>query len=126
VRLATQNAPPESWQDLLALFGVPMEQHVKRADFDAFLAGYGAFRKRALEAAASPVLAGMLDMIYDQTQAIIRRTIVLPGRAEQGLKEHRAVLAAMRRGDAAEAERLRRANMRSARETLQRFHKFVL
>jgi DNA-binding GntR family transcriptional regulator len=65
-------------------------------------------------------------MIYDQTQAIIRRLIVLPDRASQGLEEHRAVLAAMRRGNAEEAERLRRANMRSARESFKRFQSFVL
>ena len=41
-----------------------------------------------------------------------RRIIILPGRAEQGLKEHGAPLKALRRGDADECERLRRANIR--------------
>jgi len=126
VRLATQKVPNESWQDLVDLFGGPMVDHVANRDFESFLAGYSLFRRRALEAANNPVLFGMLDMIYDQTQAIIRRLIVLPDRASQGLQEHRAVLAAMRRGDADQAERLRRANMRSAREWLQRFQSFVL
>ncbi|MBX9811311.1 MAG: GntR family transcriptional regulator [Burkholderiales bacterium] len=126
VRLATQNVPPESWQDLVELFDQPMEEHVKRGDFEAFLAGYDMFRRRAIEAAANPVLASMLDSIYEKTQVIARRIIVLPGRAEQGLKEHRAVLAAMRRGDALEAERLRRENMRSARDYLKRYQSFVL
>jgi DNA-binding GntR family transcriptional regulator len=126
VRLATQNVPKESWQDLVELFDRPMGEYVDKRDFESFLAGYSLFRKRALEAANNSVLFGMLDMIYDQTQAIIRRLIVLPDRASQGLKEHRAVLAAMRRGDAEEAERLRRANMRSARESFKRFQSFVL
>lgn len=126
VRLATQNVPNESWQDLVDLFGGPMGEHVAKRDFESFLAGYSLFRRRALEAANNSVLFGMLDMIYDQTQAIIRRLIVLPDRASQGLQEHRAVLAAMRRGDADEAERLRRANMRSARESFKRFQSFVL
>lgn len=126
VRLATQNVPPESWQDLVELFDQPMEERVKQGDFEAFLAGYERFRRRAIEAAANPVVAGMLDSIYEKTQVIIRRIIILPGRAEQGLKEHRAVLAAMRRGDAIEAERLRRENMRSARDYLKRYQSFVL
>lgn len=125
-RLATQNVPPESWQDLVEMFEGPMEAHVKRGDYESFLAGYGVFRRRSIEAAANPVLANMLDSIYEKTQAIIRRIIILPGRAEQGLKEHRAVLAAMRRGDADEAERLRRENMRSAKEYLKRYQSFVL
>jgi DNA-binding GntR family transcriptional regulator len=126
VRLATQNVPNESWQDLVDLFSGPMVEYVAKRDFESFLAGYSVFRKRALEAANNSVLFGMLDMIYDQTQAIIRRLIVLPDRASQGLEEHRAVLAAMRRGNAEEAERLRRANMRSARESFKRFQSFVL
>jgi DNA-binding GntR family transcriptional regulator len=126
VRLATQNVAKESWQDLVELFDGPMKKYVEKRDFESFLAGYGRFRQRALEAANNSVLSGMLDMIYDQTQAIIRRLIVLPDRATQGLQEHRAVLAAMRRGDAEEAERLRRANMRSARAHFERFQSFVL
>lgn len=125
-RLATQNVPPESWQDLIAMFDGPMEEHVQRGDYDSFLAGYGLFRRRLIMAAANPVLANMLDSIYEKTQAVIRRIIILPGRAEVGLKEHRAVLAAMRRGDAEEAERLRRQNMRSAKECLKRYQSFVL
>jgi DNA-binding GntR family transcriptional regulator len=125
-RLATQNTSPESWQDMVDMFEGPMQEYVKRGDYESFLAGYGQFRRRLIEAAANPVLAGMLDSIYEKTQAIIRRIIILPGRAECGLSEHRAVLAAMRRGDAGEAERLRRENMRSAKDYLKRYQSFVL
>ncbi|MBE0612119.1 MAG: GntR family transcriptional regulator [Burkholderiales bacterium] len=125
-RLATQNSSPESWQDMVDMFEGPMEEYVKRGDYESFLAGYGVFRRRLIEAAANPVLAGMLDSIYEKTQAIIRRIIILPGRAEHGLSEHRAVLAAMRRGDPEEAERLRRTNMRSGKDYLKRYQNFVL
>ena len=126
VRLATKNVPKERWQDLVELFNAPMKRYVEANDFESFLAGYGQFRQRVLEAADNRVLSSMLDMIYDQTQTIIRRLIVLPGRAGVGLEEHRAVLAAMRKGDAEEAERLRRANMRSARAHFERYQSFVL
>jgi len=125
-RLATQNVPPEFWQDLVEMFDAPMQAHVARGDYESFLAGYELFRRRLLEAAANPVLSNMLDSIYEKTQAVIRRIMILPGRAEIGLNEHRAVLAAMRRGEADEAERLRRLNMRSAKEYLKRFQSFVL
>ncbi len=125
-RLATQNSAPESWQDLVEMFDGPMGEYVKQNDYESFLAGYGMFRRRLIEAAANPVLAGMLDSIYEKTQAIIRRIIILPGRAEHGLSEHRAVLAAIRRGDAEEAERLRRVNMRSGKDYLKRYQSFVL
>lgn len=126
VRLATENTDPQSWQDLVDLFEGPMQAYVQNGDYEAFLAGYAVFRGRIIEAAANPVLTAMTDSINEKTQALIRRIIVLPGRAEQGLKEHCAVLAAMRRGDAEEAERCRRENMRSAREFIVRYKNFIL
>jgi DNA-binding GntR family transcriptional regulator len=125
-RLAAENTPPESWQDLVDLFAGPMEECVRQGDFDAFVAGYERFRRRTIEAAGNPVLAQMLDSIYEKTEVLIRRIIILPGRAEVGLRQHRHVLAAMRRGDAQEAERARRENMRSAKEFLRRYQKYVL
>jgi DNA-binding GntR family transcriptional regulator len=126
VRLATQNADPESWQDLVDRFDEPMGRHVEDGDYDSFLAGYAEFRTRVGDAAANPVLADMLDSIYEKTQALIRRIIILPGRAEVGLAEHRAVLEAMREGNATLAEERRRSNMRSAKEFLRRYERFVL
>ena len=125
-RLATQNTKPAAWEDMVKLFAGPMAKHVRQHDYESFIAGYGVLRRRMIAAAANPVLTGMLDSIYEKTQAIIRRIIILPGRAERGLTEHRAMIAAMRRGDAEAAERLRRANMRSAKEYLQRYQSFVL
>jgi DNA-binding GntR family transcriptional regulator len=126
VRLAVQRAKPASWQDLVQLFGAPMEKLVSSARFESYIANLGRLRSRTLEAAGNPVLADMLDSINDKTREIQRRIIILPGRAVEGLQQHRAVLAAMRRGDAHEAERLRRANIRSSREYLERFQNFVL
>jgi DNA-binding GntR family transcriptional regulator len=125
-RLATQNLPPESWQDLVELFGKPIERDVQRGDLEAYVAKLENLRRRTIEGARNPVLADMLDNIQDRTRMIIRRIIILPGRAEIGLKEHRAVLAAMRRGDADAAEAAKRANIRSGLAYLKRYQSFVL
>lgn len=126
VRLATEKSSPDSWRDLLAEFEGPMRAHVENKDFEAFVEGYERFRQRVREAAANPALEQVMDGIYEKTSMIIRRVIVLPGRATEGLRQHTAVLQAMCRGDAAEAERLRRENMRSAREVLLHFKDFIL
>jgi DNA-binding GntR family transcriptional regulator len=83
-RLATRNAKPESWADLVRMFDGPMARYARESDFDAFLAGYELFRRRALAAAANPIVTQMLDSIYEKTQVLIRRIIILPGRAEVG------------------------------------------
>lgn len=126
VRLAVQRSRPQSWQSLVRLFGKPMEAIVRRGKFEEYIANLELLRGRTVEAAGSAVLADMLDSINDKTREIQRRIIILPGRAAEGLKQHRAVLAAMRKGDALEAERLRRANIHSSREYLERFQGFVL
>jgi DNA-binding GntR family transcriptional regulator len=126
VRLATENAPPETWDEFVELFGAPMEEFVKAGDFDAFIVVYERFRSRIIEWARNPMAARMLDSIYEKTNVIIRRIIILPGRALEGLSEHRAVVAAMRAGDAEQAERLKRLNLQNAKETLRRFQKYVL
>ena len=51
----------------------------------------------------------MLDIIFEKTQVLIRRILILPGRAAGGREQHVEMLEAMRRGDAEEAERVRRS-----------------
>lgn len=126
VRLAVERTKPQSWQDLVKLFGRPMEAIVRRGEYEKYIANLDKLRSRTLEAAGNGVLADMLDSINDKTLEIQRRIIILPGRAAEGLQQHRAVLAAMRKGDAGKAEELRRANIRSSREYLERYQSFVL
>ena len=126
VRQATQNVPNETWQEFVDLFDAPMEEFVKASDFDGYLACYGRFRSRFIECARNPVAAQMLDSIYEKTHVVIRRIVILPGRAQSGLGEHRAVVAAMRAGDAEGAEQLKRLNLQNAQATLRRFQKYVL
>lgn len=126
VRLATENAPPETWDEFVELFGTPMDEYVKAADFDSFIVVYERFRRRIIEWARNPVAARMLDSIYEKTNVLIRRIVILPGRAREGLGEHRAVVAAMRAGESEKAERLKRLNLQNAKETLRRYQKYVI
>jgi DNA-binding GntR family transcriptional regulator len=125
-RRAAQNVPPESWQDLVDLYDGPMERSVKDRDFETYIDNLQLFRARKLEAAKSLVLSEMLHIIHDRVREIGRRIIVLPGRAEVALREHRAVLEALRRGDPDKSEELQRANIRSSCEYLQKYERFVL
>lgn len=126
IRLATQNMPPETWDEFIDLFGPPLEEAIARGDLEVYINVLARFRARMIEGADSPLLVGLLDSIYDRTRVLIRRLVILPGRANQGVAEHRVMLAAMRAGDAEKAEDLKRANIRSSRETFRKFQKFVL
>ncbi|MBS0320195.1 MAG: GntR family transcriptional regulator [Proteobacteria bacterium] len=125
-RLATVNGDPARWQSTLAHFRGPMARYVAEGDIDSYIADYEAFRRELITSARNPVLANMLDSILERTQALIRRIIILPGRAELGLRQHTALLEAMCSGDADKAEQLRRENMRSAKDFLERYRKYIL
>lgn len=126
VRLATENRPPESWQYLVDLFNGPMERYAAEGNIEPYLAEVEKFRADLTVAADNRILAEMLSILRDRSRTIIDRTTMLPGRIEQGLKELQLVVAAMRRGDAAEAESLRRANIRSQRAFVERYQNFLL
>ena len=84
------------------------------------------YRRRTQEAAANPTLNTFLESIYDKTLVIIRRTLILPGRAALSFNEHVAIISAMQAGDGEQAEALKRINMRTAREFLERYRDFVI
>lgn len=127
-RLATQKAPPETWQEWVDLLseGGPLEKLVEKGDVDRYFAGYERLRRTIVAAADSPVLEGMLENIVEKSRDVMRRMQILPGRAAQSLAEHRAFVAAMRAGDAERAERLRRENIRSAIRSVERFRAFLI
>ena len=126
VRLATEKAPPESWDDLIELFGEDMNQKLTENDLGAYEDAVHMFRRRCIEAAENEVLSNLLDSLYDRTRVLIRRLVLVPGRAQEGMRQHQEILAAMRTGKADKAERMKRRNIRSAREWFYNYRKYLL
>ncbi len=125
VRLATRNAAPASWDDLIARFEALGSLAGSRRELGRYVASYELFRSRVMAAAASPPLTAALGTLHDKTKMVMRRVLGASDRAARALLEHREVLAAMRAGDALRAERLRRKSIAGAREYLVRFRDFV-
>ncbi|MBF9235678.1 GntR family transcriptional regulator [Microvirga alba] len=125
VRLAVQNTRPQDWQDLRELFGEPSERLVEAHDLDGYFRNIELFRERFVQASGSKTLQHLLEIIADRDRALLRRTIILPERAEQGLKMQRAILDAMCAGDAEKAEQLKRESIIRARDAVIRYRSFV-
>jgi DNA-binding GntR family transcriptional regulator len=125
-RIAARNRSPQSWDDLIELFGAPMQEIVERKDLHAYVHHYEQFRRRLIEAADAPPLAELLQRLNDMTSIFGRRVLLVSDRTVHALHDHRAVLAALRRGDAAAAEAARRATIANVRAAVEHYHEFVL
>lgn len=126
VRLAVQKAPQGSWDDLRDMFGRPAEQAIAGNDLEFYIDCVMLFRERCTRAADNSVLAAQLDGLYDRTGVLIRRLVLVPGRALEAIREHQAVLQAMVEGDAFLAEDLKRKNIRSAAQAFRKYQKYLL
>jgi len=125
-RLATQNTRPSHWKPFLERFEKQNKRLIEEGELDAYIEEYERLRRAINEAAANPVLSQMLDTMHEKTQVLIRRIIILPGRAEVGRTQHVAMLRAMTRGDGEEAERVRRTGLESAQASLEKYQRYIL
>jgi DNA-binding GntR family transcriptional regulator len=126
IRLATIRGDSKKWQSYLKEFNGHLENCVKQGDIDQYIVAYEKFHADVVASTGNQILAEILDSIFERTQTVIRRTIILPGRAAQGLKQHQAVLTAMCESNPEKAEQARRETMRSAKSYIERYQKYVL
>lgn len=125
-RLAAQNSSPEDWEDLYREFGEPCEHMVENLLFEEYLALITQLRQRMVEKAQSRELSKLIDSIYVKIRIVQRRVIILPGRIQKGMMQHREVLKALMEGDPDKAEQMKRRNLQSAREDLLKYQNWIL
>lgn len=74
------------------------------------------FHSILLEACGNDVLRNMMEIVNSHLQVIRLRTVVLPGRAKQTVREHYKILEAIEKGDALSAESMMRSHVESVRK----------
>ena len=125
-RLAAEKVDPASWSDILALFGPPTEAMIEAGDLEGYLQHVALLRRRMMTAANNRTIVSILMPLLDRSAVAMRRVILATNRASDGLVQYRAVLEALRAGDAERAERLKRAQLHEAWAALERYHRLVL
>jgi len=126
VRLAASQTKPDDWADLVEQFGDPFQKALETGDVDKLIALIEKFRNRLQTAANNPILSDHADRIHERIRVVRQRVALLPGRAETMVFDYRAVLAAVARSDAAEAERLMGVLNRNNREAIKKYERYVL
>ncbi len=124
-RLAAERAPGGAWDQLQIDFGEPVGAAVEAGSLDVYAMHLDRLQAEMIAQANNPVLTEITNSLADRIAVLARRSILLPGRAVEGLRGHREVLKALaeRRGE--DAERLKRQNLRNAREGLLRYASYV-
>lgn len=117
-RLATENADEEWLAHLESLWNAHSEaieasEEARRVELD------GEFHRQIRAAAGSARLVESLDQLQGQIRLAMATTAKLGGGPPAALAEHRAILDALRSGDAEAAEHLARDHIRRLRESLQ-------
>jgi DNA-binding GntR family transcriptional regulator len=125
-RRAALHSKPRDWEGLNREFGKPCERMVKNLEFDQYLALITKLRQRMVEKAQSRELSKLIDSIYVKIRIVQRRVIILPGRIQKGMLQHREVIKALMEGDPDKAEQMKRRNLQSAREDLLKYQNWIL
>ena len=126
IRLATEQAPPGTWDELLARFHDPaLEAGLEEGRFHTYIELLEQLRDLMILYADNELLREILENIHDKSRVVARRVIILPHRWQMALEHHRAMVQAMAAGDADEAERIKREIISTAREALRRYQDFI-
>jgi DNA-binding GntR family transcriptional regulator len=116
-REATRKARPDDLRRLAALHE-RLERHAARGDVDRYYEDNHAFHVAVQDLAANPWLTRAVGELRRFLRLLRGRQLRHPGRLQQSLREHRALLAAMRRRDEARAERVMRDHLLAQRAAL--------
>ena len=103
-RLATPNLSEADHARLTALLA-EMEAGVEAKDPQRVLNVNREFHTLIWIAARAPRLRDLLENLYDASQRFRNMSVLIPGRLDQITHEHRLIVEALARGDAAAAER---------------------
>lgn len=125
VRLATNRAPDGAWDDLIELFGKPAIDAIKQHDMEFYLSCVAQLRARTVDLADNVLLSKSISLIVDQTSVLMKRLVLVPGRAEAGVDVNRKILIAMKNRDHKLAEQLKRENIENARRDYEKYQSFV-
>jgi DNA-binding GntR family transcriptional regulator len=115
--LATQNATED---DLVSLRGVveEMEEAVAIDDVMRYSSLNHRFHRIILDAAGHEIVARFLGSLQYPLIRYQFGSILVPGRRDRSLGEHKAILAALEARDAVEAERVARLHVSNVREAV--------
>jgi len=98
-----------------------MRDAVEARDFQRYAEADAAFHRAVVDAVGNEILSSLYHNLYALITEIIRVSVRVPSKSmEEGLEEHRALLAAINSGSAEAAQQAIRAHLEQSRSYLER------
>jgi len=116
---AARNAGKADLKRLEALHA-QLAQQAQSGDIDAYYAANALIHQALQDLAGNRWLSGAIDDLRKVLRLSRQRSLHLPGRLQESLREHLAVFAAVKARDAEEAERVMRLHLMNQRAALAR------
>ncbi len=125
VRLATPRLEAQDLEELERLHQ-KMVHHADQGEIDAFFSANAAFHRLLVERSGNMKLQELYDPLVNQMRRYRMRSLSLRGGIQRSCEEHRAILDAVRNGDAEEAARLLEEHIRVPQRILEAGSELVL
>lgn len=124
-RLAAERAATGTWDHLIKKLGPSIEAKMEKGNYEEYEQILDDLNRLISKCANNPILTDILDRLYDRTQVISRKIIVLQGRAKTGLDLHRQLLQALSAKKSIDAGNLKAQIISTARECIDRYRQFI-
>lgn len=118
---ATEKARPEDLRRLEALHE-DLEQRAARDDVDGFFEANQAFHRALQELAGNRWLLQIINDMRKVMKLTRHHSLLVEGRLRESLAEHRQIMVAIRKRDAAAAEERMRKHLLRGREAMTKLH----
>jgi DNA-binding GntR family transcriptional regulator len=97
-----------------------MREALTTVEYDRYSATNRAFHQVIYEASGNQTIPELINLLRLRLARLQLRTFLIPGRSEQSLAEHEAILQAIRAKDPTAAERAARAHLINLRVAIQK------
>ncbi|WP_249596070.1 GntR family transcriptional regulator [Peribacillus frigoritolerans] len=103
-----------------------MQEHIQTNQFDEYSKCNKAFHDIIYNASENPQAIEMIKVIKTQLQRVHFKTILVPGRKEDSLKEHTQILEALKKRDEKEAEEAVKFHISQIRNTIKNNYVYLV
>jgi DNA-binding GntR family transcriptional regulator len=103
-----------------------MQEHIQTNQFDEYSKCNKAFHDIIYNASENPQAIEMIKVIKTQLQRVHFKTILVPGRKEDSLKEHNQILEALKKRDEKEAEEAVKFHISQIRNTIKNNYVYLV